>query len=108
MTSEVSDVSREKSLTFTDKMKIKASSFSSRESRRFRRSETIWKLPINFLEMITYTIKKCDLRYLDFAQKCPQNAGNGISENQISNIFKPNFKQFQTCPQILGILDRLF
>ena len=27
---------------------------------------------------------KCDLSSLDFAQKCPQNAGNAISENQIS------------------------
>ena len=33
-------------------------------------------------------IAKCDLRPLDFAQKCPQNAGNAISENQISNIFR--------------------
>ena len=38
--------------------------------------------------MITYIIKKCDLRPLDFAQKCPQNAGNAIYENQISNIFR--------------------
>ena len=33
-------------------------------------------------------IAKCDLRHLDFAQKCPQNAGNAISENQISKIFR--------------------
>ena len=25
------------------------------------------------------TLKKCDLRPLYFAQKCPQNAGNGVS-----------------------------
>ena len=30
---------------------------------------------------------KCDLRPLDFAQKCLQNAGNVISENQISKLF---------------------
>ena len=34
-------------------------------------------------------IAKCDLRPLDFAQKCPQNAGNDISENQISTEQKP-------------------
>ena len=33
-------------------------------------------------------IAKCDLRPLDFAQKCPQNVGKAISENQISNIFR--------------------
>ena len=32
-------------------------------------------------------IAKCDLRPLDFAQKSPQNAGNAISENQISKTF---------------------
>ena len=34
------------------------------------------------------TVTKCDLRPLDIAQKCPQNAGNAISENQISKIFR--------------------
>ena len=32
-------------------------------------------------------IAKCELRPLDFAQKYPRNAGNAISENQISKIF---------------------
>ena len=45
-------------------------------------------------------IAKCDLRPLDFAQKCPQNAGNAISENQISKIFRDPEKRFvkQTIP----------
>ena len=38
--------------------------------------------------MITYTVEKCDLRPLDFGQKCPQNAGNAIPENQISINFQ--------------------
>ena len=29
---------------------------------------------------------KCDLSPLDFAQKCPQNAGNTISENKFENV----------------------
>ena len=35
---------------------------------------------------VSIWIAKCDLRPLDFAQKSPQNAGNTISENQISKI----------------------
>ena len=31
-----------------------------------------------FLEIMGYTTKKSDLRSLDFAQKCPRNAGNAI------------------------------
>ena len=33
-----------------------------------------------------YTVKKCDLRPLYFAQKYPQNAGNAISETQNSKF----------------------
>ena len=29
---------------------------------------------------------KCDFSPLDFAQKCPQNAGNTISENKFENV----------------------
>ena len=38
---------------------------------------------INKYIWVRIWIAKCDLRPLDFAQKCPQNAGNAISENQI-------------------------
>ena len=38
--------------------------------------------------LVRIWIAKCDLRHLDFAQKCPQNAGNAISENQIWNFFR--------------------
>ena len=60
------------------KYKLVPSRLSSPESWLFRRSE----LSGNFLN----TIKKCDLRPLDFAQKCPQNTGNAISDNLISTI----------------------
>ena len=33
-------------------------------------------------------IAKSDLRPLDFAKKCPQNAGNPISKNQIYKMFQ--------------------
>ena len=67
--------------------KLVPSRLSSRESRLFSRSEPSGNC-LNFLKMITYTVEKCDLRPLDFAQKCPQNAGNAISENQISKHFQ--------------------
>ena len=38
--------------------------------------------------MVRYTVKKCYLRPLYFAQKCPQYAGNGISETQNSKKFQ--------------------
>ena len=38
--------------------------------------------------MVRYTVKKCYLRPLYFAQKSPQNAGNAVSETQ-------NLKHFQ-------------
>ena len=31
---------------------------------------------------------KCDLSNLDFAQNCPQNAGNVISGKKISKLFR--------------------
>ena len=53
-------------------------------------------------------IAKCDLRPLDFAQTCPQNAGNVISENQISKNFRgdmppnPPRNTSSLWPNILG------
>ena len=38
--------------------------------------------------MVRYTVKKCYLRPLYFAQKCPQYAGNAISETQNSKKFQ--------------------
>ena len=38
--------------------------------------------------MMRYTVKKCYLRPLYFAQKCPQNAGNAVSETQNSGNFQ--------------------
>ena len=35
--------------------------------------------------MITYTIKKCDSRPIDFAQKCPQKAGNSFSGGMLTD-----------------------
>ena len=36
--------------------------------------------------MVRYTVKKCYLRPLYFAQKYPQNTGNAVSETQNSNL----------------------
>ena len=36
--------------------------------------------------MVLYTVKKCYLSPLYFAQKCPQNVGNAVSETQNSKI----------------------
>ena len=38
--------------------------------------------------MVWYAVKKCYLRPLYFAQKCPQNAGNAVSETQNSKYFQ--------------------
>ena len=38
--------------------------------------------PKYFFKMVWYTVRKCYLRPLYFAQKCPQNAGNAVSETQ--------------------------
>ena len=35
-----------------------------------------------------YTVKKCYLRPLYFAQNCPQNAGNAVSKTQNSKNFQ--------------------
>ena len=37
----------------------------------------------NYFIMMIHCEKKCDLRPLYFAQKCPQNAGNAVLETQI-------------------------
>ena len=52
-------------------------------------------------------IGKCDLRSLDFAQTCHQNAGNAISENQISKMFRapcpgPPRNMSSLWPKVLG------
>ena len=41
-----------------------------------------------FFKMVRYTVIKCYLRPLYFAQKCPQNAGNAVSETQNSKNFQ--------------------
>ena len=38
--------------------------------------------------MVWYTVKKCYIRPLYFAQKCSQNAGNAVSETQNSKHFQ--------------------
>ena len=38
--------------------------------------------------MVRYTVKKCYLGTLYFAQKCPQNVGNAVSETQNSKNFQ--------------------
>ena len=40
--------------------------------------------PKYFFKMVWYTVKKCYLRPLYFAQKCSQDARNAVSETQIS------------------------
>ena len=67
--------------------KLVPTRFLSRESWLFCRSEPSGNC-LNFVKMITYTVEKCDLRPLDFGEKCTQNAGNAISENQISKHFQ--------------------
>ena len=47
-------------------------------------------------------IAKCDVRPLDFAQKCPQNAGNFISKNQISKLLYPSTNISSLWPNVLG------
>ena len=38
--------------------------------------------------MVRYSVKKCYLKPLYFAQKCPQNARNTVSETQNSKNFQ--------------------
>ena len=52
-------------------------------------------------------IAKCDLRHLDFAQKCPQNVGKAICENEISKMFRehapdPRRNTSSLRPNVLG------
>ena len=41
--------------------------------------------------MIRYTVKKCNLRPLYFAQNCPQNAGNAVSKTNWGYAPRPPY-----------------
>ena len=61
------------------------------------------KVPSNAGNAVSETqLSKWDFKPIYFVQKCPQNAGNAVSETQISKWdFKPIYFA-QKCPQNAG------